>query len=43
MNEAEDFEFEKHELEMIKKIFKPVGSIFIDGNFYQEEGEEEGT
>lgn len=43
MNEAEDFEMEKHELAMIRKIFEPVGSVFIDGNFYMPEGEEEGT
>ena len=42
MNEAEEFDPEKHELQMLKKVLDPVGSVFIKGNFYAE-GDEEGT
>ncbi len=42
MNEAEEFDMEKHELEMLNKVLDPVGSVFMDGRFYQE-GDEEGT
>ena len=36
MEDGEDFDPEKHEVSMINKIFDPVGSLFIDGNFYVE-------
>jgi hypothetical protein len=36
MEDGEDFDPEKHEVEMLNKIFDPVGSLFIDGNFYVE-------
>ena len=40
MIDGGDFNPEKHEVEMFNKIFDPVGSLFIDGNFYVEEGDD---
>ena len=40
MQDGEDFNPEKHEVEMFNKIFNPVGSLFMDGSFYVPEGDD---
>ena len=40
MQDGEDFNPEKHEVDMFNKIFDPVGSLFMDGSFFVPEGDD---